>query len=255
MRVTHFFVIYINDMRKTKIFYIAANVICSIANGVAKRIFVVASCLSLMLLSACTLLSPQLPSATQGQKLHYLTWQQRQKQLEGIRNWYLQGSLSISYKNKTDIASFTWQRDGQSYDVDIYGPMHLSSTQIKGDNAQAVFWQSSGKKIIAATPEELLRHQLRWDLPLTNLNYWVRAMPAPPLTVSTVSHAVNTSFDEYKHLVRFEQQGWQIAYGGFIAIDGIDLPTKIVLSYPDASFSASQLRLKMVIKHWSLKKG
>ena len=51
------------------------------------------------------------------------------------------------------------------------------------------------------------------------------------------------NFDAYHHLVSLTQQGWNISYVNYTAVNGIDLPSKIILEH-------SALRVVIVITAW-----
>lgn len=197
----------------------------------------------LLLLTACsTLLSPP-PTTQVTSTLHHLSWQQRQKQLRTIKSWYIQGAIGITHNNKTDIASFSWQNKLRSYLINIYGPMHLSNVQISGDDTHATLLQSSGGKMQADSPEELLQRRLGWNLPIANLNYWIRSLPAPTSSTNPKVKASELQFDQDNHLIKLTQQDWQIIYSDYKSVNNVDLPSKIYLFTP-------QLRIKIVIKTW-----
>ena len=83
-----------------------------------------------------------------------------------------------------------------------------------------------------------MQQVLGWQLPVTNLYFWVRGLPAP-------NSSASTTFDPYHHLIELEQQGWQIQYERYTAIQGIDLPSKLRLK-------RGQLQVKIVISSWKL---
>jgi len=171
--------------------------------------------------------------------LHNLSWSERQKQLRTLNTWNVSGSLSTTYNNKTNIAAFEWNNNQDNYSINIHSAMNLVSVKIIGDSKKVVLLQSSGKRAEAASAEELMLHQLGWSLPIKNLNYWIRGLPAPRSAQTTLQ------FDSYQHLQKMTQQNWQITYASYGVFSGIDLPTKIYLTSPQ-----SQLQAKIVIKQW-----
>jgi outer membrane lipoprotein LolB len=187
-----------------------------------------------LLLTACSTLFKQ-PSE---QHLHYLTWYERQHQLNKINNWNLNGALGIKYYNKDSIAHFYWQQVTDHFAVNIYTPLNLGGVKITGDTKQVVLWKSVSEKEVAKTPEQLMYKELGWSLPLLSMKYWILGLPSPRISYKA-------KFDSYNHLSFLEQQGWQIKYDDFRSIDNIDLPTKIWLSAP-------QLQVKLVIKEWRI---
>lgn len=187
-----------------------------------------------LLLTACSTLHEQ----PLKQNLHYLTWYQRQHQLNTINNWNIYGALGIKYESRDSIAHFYWQQMIDHFTVNIYTPINLGGVKITGDKEQVVLWRSISKKVIAKTPEQLMYKELGWSLPLFNMRYWILGLPAPHIPYSA-------KFDSYNHLSYLRQQGWRINYSDFRSIGNIDLPTKIWLSTP-------QLQVKLVIKQWRI---
>jgi outer membrane lipoprotein LolB len=184
-------------------------------------------------LAACSTLKPQ-------ETLHYLDWQNRQIQLRQIHSWELNGALSINYRNKSNLASFTWQQNLQNYFITLHGPLNLGSACIVG-SAKGVYLQHHGNQIVSAhTPEELIYKQFGWSLPISNLQYWVFALPAP-------GQVKSQQFDAYNHLIKLQQQDWTIEYLNFCNINGIDLPQTIKMKHANGI-----INIKFVLKTWKL---
>lgn len=167
-----------------------------------------------------------------------LSWKQRQQQLQNLNHWTLRGSISITYGNKSDIASFDWQQVAATYLINIRAPLNLSSARIEGNATQVVLWQSTTQKITARTPESLISKQFGWNLPISNLKYWIRSLPAPGKTDKI-------QLDDLHHLAVLHQQGWVITYSNYQLVNGTDLPEKIEIQRP-------QLKIKLVIRTWEL---
>jgi outer membrane lipoprotein LolB len=231
---------------------------------------------ALLALSGCGLFTRQAAqqATSPTAELHHMQWSARQRQLQEITDWNIQGALGITYKNKTEILSFSWQRQQPNYRINLHGPMHLASIHISGDANSATLQKSATNTITASSPEELLRQQVGWELPLSNLNYWIRGLPMPTANSASMLNpsnqqqaAAKLKFDAYNHLVQLIQDGWQINYSNFRSFNGIDLPTKIYLRYASTPATASaapshsttsitttppssQLLIKLVIKKW-----
>ena len=88
----------------------------------------------------------------------------------------------------------------------------------------------------AATPEALLATRADLQLPISDLKYWIRSMPAP-------NSQYNAKYDEFGHLVYLQQAGWQIRFEDFITVGGVDVPQKIIMSHPG-------LTVRIVVKKW-----
>lgn len=193
------------------------------------RILIAAS-LALML-TACSTLQPTSP-----ENYHQLTWSKRLVQLKKLNKWSLRGSFSIHYANRTDIASYQWQQNYDNYQIKISSPLNLVHLDLYGNRQQITLQKSTHEIYTAATPEELLQQQVGWELPIANLVYWIKGMPAP-------ESSYKIKLDSYNHLVALKQQGWLIGYPTFTTINGIDLPHTINLENP-------QLKIRMVVKEW-----
>lgn len=190
-------------------------------------------CLLFALLSGCATYYPK--TATSGN--HMLTWKNREYQLNEFNTWKASGSFGVTVDGKTNIASFDWQQNNKKYLINIFTALHVGSAKIIGNDTSVTLWKSEKTAITAKNPEDLLYHEFGWTLPIANLIYWVKGVPAPGF------FAAKMHFDAFLHLISFEQQNWQIQYRDFVSVDDIDVPTKIYLENP-------KLKIKIVIKHW-----
>lgn len=207
------------------------------------RFFIILIFFPLLYVSGCAT-KPAMPSAGE---LHAMPWPERRAQLTAITHWAAQGALSINYGGKNTIANFAWQYATPNYAINIHSPMNLVNAHIMKDQSGITLITSTGRKAHAKTPELLMEQQLGWSLPLENLVYWIRALPAP----EAADEASARQLDRAAHMIELQQQAWNITYGDFIAIpsssgiDSVDLPTTIWLS-------AANVRIKIKITHWEL---
>ena len=87
-------------------------------------------------------------------------------------------------------------------------------------------------------PKFSLVKETGWNLPVSDLAYWIRGLPAPG------SEAVK-HFDQFHHLIELDQKGWRIQYLRYSNVNQIDLPTKIFMNYP-------RMSVKIVINSWQI---
>ncbi|MBU0744523.1 MAG: lipoprotein insertase outer membrane protein LolB [Gammaproteobacteria bacterium] len=170
-------------------------------------------------------------------------WKQRYTELRQIKDWTMNGSFSISYNKKMDIARFTWAQKQNRYDINISGPLNLNSIRIIGDLNNVELWGVGKKMIKASTPEQLVYEQFGWQLPISNIKYWILAAPVPGKIDAM-------SLDQYGHIVDLNQKGWQIKYSDFQADTQkkVDLPKTIELKN-------NEIAIKIKIKGSSLDMG
>lgn len=168
-----------------------------------------------------------------------MSWKARVAQLNQMQSWTAEGSVSIQQADKANIASLQWHQDYRHYQFALFGPLGFGRVEITGEPGIITLTQSNKPPISAATPELLMRSQLGWYMPLSNLYFWARGLPAPGISAKK-------TFDTYHHLTKLQQAGWTIEYPEYMSVDQIDLPRKIELS-------AGKLKIKWVVRTWSIK--
>lgn len=167
-----------------------------------------------------------------------LTWKQRQIQLKHIQTWQVSGATAIQTQQQAQSASLSWQQiSRQQYVIDLFGPLGLGAVKLTG-NANIVTLYANQRLYTANSPEQLLEENLGWQLPVSNLYYWIRGLPAPSLPAKM-------SFDSQHHLKTLTQQNWLINYISYQTVNDIDLPKKITLTNNLA-------RVTVVISHWTI---
>jgi outer membrane lipoprotein LolB len=180
------------------------------------------------LLCGCT---SQIPS-----KHYSLSWQDRQQQLRKLHDWQINGYMYIQAPQRNFAAFLNWEQQQNNYTIYISGPLGIGSVKIYGKPGIFTLQTADGKKFTAITPEQLVKQQLGWELPISNMYYWIRGIPVPR------KQATNY-LDNYNHLTELHQQGWQIYYANYIRISNIDLPETIILYYP-------KLNVKIIVNKW-----
>lgn len=185
------------------------------------------------LISGCVILQPPPPAGE-----HYLSQSARQQQLATLQTWTAKGAMAVRTAERGGSASFDWQQQGNNYTLQLLGPLGTSGLLLTGTPNEVVMQTADNKIYRAATPEKLLRQQVGWDVPISNLHYWIRGIPTPR------KRAI-VQWDNNNHIVHLQQQGWQIVYTHFLSVDNIDLPTRITLSHPQA-------QVRIIVKQWNL---
>ncbi len=160
-------------------------------------------------------------------------------QIASITAWEIVGAIAAKNKSKGWSATLHWlQRGPQAYQIRLMGPLGNGSVMIS-KQGNLVYFQSGHKKSMSKNAEELLLKQTGIRLPVGNLYYWIRGLPAPGQVKSAF-------YDQSKHLQILRQNGYQINFYQYNSINGRALPTLIRLQGND-------LRVKVVIKRWALK--
>jgi len=177
-------------------------------------------------------------SQTQATDYHP-SWQTRQRQLRKITNWQLRGYMTMQSPQENLTAFLNWKQQAKNYAIYLSGPLGIGTVHIYGQPGKFILQTAKGKKFVARTPEQLVRQQLGWKLPISSLYYWIRGIPVPRI------HAIGY-FDDCHRLTELDQQGWKIYYQNYIRTANLDLPSAIILCYPN-------INVKIVINRWVAK--
>ncbi len=184
-----------------------------------------------LLLASCA--SMPTGQAPQNQNI---TWGSRVGTLSSVEDWDLKGLIAIRAAKDGGSANWHWRQSKNNYTISLFGPFGANSFTLTGTPSSVLLETSDGKKFNATTPELLLAQQTGWQLPISNLYYWIRGLPVPGVPAQK-------QFDTYHHLTALTQQGWTIHYLRYVSVNQIDLPNKIFLDN-------SQVNVKIIINQW-----
>lgn len=156
-----------------------------------------------------------------------------------VDSWHLTGRIAISTENDNWTANFYWQQLGSAYQLRLNSPLGQGAMLLEGDENGVVMRTADKRTFKAADPDTLIAKIMKIPIPVTNLHAWIRGIPAPK------SQPQWYTFDEAGHLLRLRQDGWEIDYGRYVKVQGIDLPKKIFLEN-------NRFKVKFVISRWKL---
>lgn len=167
-------------------------------------------------------------------------WINHQEQVNHLDHWALDGKLGIRTSEESGSLRLQWQQQDDHYQIRASDPIGRQLARLDGDDKGVVLTQGD-QQLYAQTPEALLAAQLGWPLPVSDLLYWVRGLPAP-------GDYQNLGLNEMGQLDLLEQHGWQLTFDQYRAQGHLPpLPTKISATQPD-----SGLRIKLLIYNWTL---
>ncbi|MGQ3891626.1 lipoprotein insertase outer membrane protein LolB [Legionella sp. CNM-4043-24] len=153
-------------------------------------------------------------------------------------SWELSGAMAAKNKNKAWSASVNWiQRGISSYQIRLFGPLGSGTVMISRQGG-AISFRDGPKSVTSSNADELLSRQTGVRLPVSNLFYWVRGIPAPGAVQSAQR-------DANGHLTLLRQSGYTIQYLGYSSVGKMALPASIRLQ-------GNGVFIKMVIKRWRI---
>lgn len=157
---------------------------------------------------------------------------------ETVSSWQVRGALATKNKSKGWSAAMHWAQNGpSSYQIRLMGPLGAGAVLISKKGSTITF-QDGPKRITSTNADELLLQQTGVRLPVNNLYYWVRGLPAPGKVSSEKRDAAN-------NLVMLRQSGYTVTFGNYTIEKGVALPGIVRLD-------GNGVMVKVVIKNWSI---
>ncbi|KTC66449.1 outer membrane lipoprotein LolB (plasmid) [Legionella adelaidensis] len=189
---------------------------------------------STALLTACASQTPA-PEAPQNQNMPV---EKRTAQTQTISSWALSGAMSAKNAQKAWSAGINWQQQGATnYQIRLMGPLGGGTVLVEREGG-AVTYKDGPKTATSNNADDLLLKQTGIRLPVNNLYYWVRGLPAPgPVQAS--------KYDEFNHLSMLKQSGYTVNYERYTSTQKGDLPSKIRLT-------GNGVTIKLVVKNWTV---
>lgn len=186
-----------------------------------------------LLLTGCAGLGPQESVEGPG---NAEDWKTHKARISHIDGWQISGKIGIRAPQDSGSGTLFWLQRQDYFDIRLSGPLGRGATRLTG-RPDAVTLEVAGQgRFEAQSPEALVESQLGWQLPVSNLLWWVRGLPAP-------NSRSRISLDNNGRLATLQQDGWSVQYLGYEEEDGLDLPSRIKLE-------GRNLQITLVIKDW-----
>lgn len=183
-------------------------------------------------LTACSSMSksplPQSPSTP-------IPWQTRVATVSTIQSFHIQGKIGLQTARDSGSANVNWVQNGSSYNINLIAALGSHQINIAG-HPGFVQVGMDGRTYTGSSPEQILAAHWHFAVPISNLYYWVRGLPAP-------GSASGKQFDSSGRLVSLTQQGWNVQFLSYTRYGNADLPTKII-------FNSASLRAKLLVYGW-----
>jgi len=152
--------------------------------------------------------------------------------------WELRGRVNVRYDNESDTPSIRWQQQGDDYSILLWGTFNAGRTLITGQPG-LVTLESGSETLTASSPEELILQQLGYELPVSQLNYWIKGIPAP-------GSQPQLSFNELNQLTTIVQEDWTVQLSDMRQYGPLSLPREVVLTRP-----LNDIRLRFIRLSWT----
>jgi outer membrane lipoprotein LolB len=188
-----------------------------------------------VLLTGCTRTPSKPPIISQD-------WAKHETQIQSKNNWQAIGKLGVKVPNDGGSANLRWTQQSDIYQIDLNGPFGQGKLSIEGQPGKVTLTEAGESPRSAKTAEELITKTTGWNIPVTQLAYWVRGLPAPDLKITRFQPNTQGLLGE------LEQAGWKIVYGDYLSVASVDnaiaMPARITAEYKD-------VKLTLVIREWN----
>lgn len=164
---------------------------------------------------------------------------QQHSALARIPSWQAEGKIAINVDGERQSASFDWQQQRNNYVIHLFGPFGQGATWLRRTSKAVTLENAEIGKHRAASAEQLMEETLGWQVPVSNLQYWIRGLTAPkPSPTDVVA-------DDLGLISTLEQQGWQVEYSRYENHEGWALPAKL-------RATRDAIEVTIVVKRWQI---
>lgn len=194
----------------------------------------------ILLLGACTTIQLEpVPDGMTDQPP--ADWSARSATLSGFDHWRLMGKLAVRQPSDSGTALINrWHQQGEAYDLALSSSfLGMGSTRLKGSPGFMELTLSNGEVYRSNEPEALVQAATGWQLPLEQLTWWIRGLPAPDGDFRLL-------FATDGQLAMIRQSGWEIRYDRWhrFLLDYPALPARITALKDDK-------RVRLVVSEWT----
>jgi outer membrane lipoprotein LolB len=192
-----------------------------LAGGVAVALVVLAGCRTV----------PPVPAPTAP------PWTTRRPELQSREHFELKGRVAVAAGTQGFNARLRWAQDGGRAQVALEGPLGAGAVHIDAQGCDLDIVTASGARLTSDAARAELSARLGFDPPLASLRYWILGVPDPALPAAETLDSVQ------QHLTSLEQDGWRIAYGGYVVVGSEWLPARLTLE-------RANVRVKLLVDDW-----
>lgn len=152
----------------------------------------------------------------------------------------LDGRVSVKADAESFAGGLHWRRERDVQTLLLRTPMGQGIAELHGDGSGMALTDARGQTRTARDAESLARQALGVELPVRGLQWWVVGHPRPDA-------AYRARVDGEGRLSGLVQDGWDIEFGRYRAVDGHELPGRLIARRGD------ELEVRLVVDVWELR--
>lgn len=167
-------------------------------------------------------------------------WSVRRPELQTLGRFGLNGRVAVAVGNQGFNAGLRWMQAAAVTHLTLTGPLGAGGVEVTAAGGDLSVVTSNGKRLANAAARTQLEDKLGFEPPLASLRYWILGVPDPD-----PSKAASVQLDSQQRVTQLTQDGWQIAYTGYMPVGAEWLPRLLTLRRQD-------VRVRMVVDGWQL---
>ncbi|MFT4768215.1 MAG: outer membrane lipoprotein LolB [Glaciecola sp.] len=167
-------------------------------------------------------------------------WATRLSAIASMQAWRVRGKVAYRLPDDAGSASLDWQQAEQQSELRLSGPLGVGSTEIHNEGALLRVKREGIERLYPADAAPWLPGGTLLPVPIDSIQHWLLGVPDPaqPVTLLDTDNALAN---------RIEQNGWVIRYDEYRDVQGLALPTRLLLEVPKIKLS-----LKVILRAWEL---
>ncbi len=187
-------------------------------------------CFVVLMLASCSQSSPQSGQVTAEQR-----WHSRQQASRSVDDWDIQARAVVKLKGEAYNLGIRWQQKPGHFVIFLQAPFGQGVIRIESISDDLYRLSlPDGRVLLDSSPEALLEQAIGWSIPISGLEYWIRALPQPQSKFSR-------RFDDAGRTRFLKQDSWSIDYIDYF--ESPDLPRRLKLALDN-------ILIKIVIERW-----
>lgn len=177
-------------------------------------------------LSGCSIFTSKKPKPA-------ISWQKHQSIVSQITDWEIDGKIGIRSADNSQSASIKWEQHDQEFKIDVRGPWGQGGFTLSGNGEQSEIIIPEQGQFTGPTPEQILQQHFNWQMPVSNIYWWIRGIPVPNKEYQFIL--------EDNRLKQLTQSNWKISY---LRYNSLALPRKIILT-------DDRIKITLIIYSWN----
>lgn len=169
-------------------------------------------------------------------------YQQRLTVVTAITHWSFNGRAAVQRAGEGWSATLHWIQNEADYRLRIIAPLGRGTYELFSSTDGVSLVDASNRIYHAQSPDALLFDNTGWQLPVSDIQYWVRGI------IPAGSSPSQVSLDPDGLVKDFAVDGWRVSILEYDKVDGVAMPRKLFLSYRES-------KMRLVVNKWDLKNG